>query len=105
MKKPELFIKLYNRNRFYYRVNFDINFDKISDKWVYNHVDLPYGNPTYDRIVNALISYKYPADKMQAVINNYLLEPDNESHKNDFIVMQDWRKFAKEYAKEIMTNF
>lgn len=60
------------------------------------------GELTYDNIVNAIISYKYPVDRMQAIINNYLLDNDDENAINEFNQMQDWRKYAKSYAKELI---
>ena len=35
----------------------------------------------YGGIIDALINYKYPIDRMQAIINNYLLDPNDESMK------------------------
>lgn len=60
------------------------------------------GELNYDNIVNALISIKYPTDKMQAIINNYLLDPDDPNVVDEFNEMQDWRKFSKSYAKELL---
>ena len=59
----------------------------------------------YAGIVDALISYKYPIDKMQAIINNYLLDPNDESINQEFIEMQNWRSESKQIAKEILEKF
>lgn len=61
---------------------------------------------SYDSIVSAIVSAAYPADKMQAIINNHLLEGDDESseHEAEFKAMQGWRKHAKEIAKEVVEN-
>nr|DAG40139.1 MAG TPA: hypothetical protein [Caudoviricetes sp.] len=59
----------------------------------------------YDTIVNAIISAAYPADKMQAIINNHLLESDNTEHEQEFAEMQEWRKTAKSVAKEAMAYY
>ena len=59
----------------------------------------------YDTIVNAIISAAYPADKMQAIINNHLLESDNAEHEQEFAEMQEWRKTAKSVAKEAMAYY
>ena len=59
----------------------------------------------YGGIIDALINYKYPTDKMQAIINNYLLDPNNESANQEFIEMQKWRSESKEIAKEILEKF
>lgn len=60
------------------------------------------GELTYDKIASAIISAKYPADKMQAIINNYLLDSENQNAIEEFNQMQNWRKYAKSYAKELI---
>ena len=59
----------------------------------------------YGGIIDALINYKYSTDKMQAIINNYLLEPSDESANQEFIEMQHWRSESKQIAKEILEKF
>ena len=59
----------------------------------------------YGGLVNKLVSYKYPNDRMQAIINNYLLDPNNESANQEFIEMQNWRSESKQIAKEILEKF
>lgn len=56
----------------------------------------------YDSICNAIISAAYPNDKMQAVINNYLLDSSDEAIVAEFNEMQDFRKQAKVWAKDIL---
>lgn len=58
---------------------------------------------TYDLLVSTIIKDKYSDDKMQAIINNYLLNDGDEEHEEKFNEMQEWRKHAKEIAKEIMS--
>lgn len=83
---------------------YDINFNivKEQDWYSYEQVKIPNGRFEYSGIVDALISYKYPNDKMQAVINNYLLEPENLEYVTVFNEMQAWRKEAKEIAKKAL---
>ena len=59
----------------------------------------------YGGLVNKLVSYKYTNDKMQAIINNYLLDSNDESVKQEFIEMQNWRSESKRIAKEILEKF
>lgn len=59
----------------------------------------------YAGLVNKLVSYKYPNDRMQAIINNYLLDPNDELANREFIEMQKWRSESKEIAKEILEKF
>jgi hypothetical protein len=41
---------------------------------------------------------------MTAVINNYLLDPEDEATKAEFIAMQECRKEAKEIANRILND-
>ena len=58
---------------------------------------------TRDRIVDAIITAEYPNDKMQAVVNNYLLNQKDAEHKAEFQAMQEWRAKAKNIANEILS--
>lgn len=56
----------------------------------------------YDSITNAIMSREYPNDKMQAIINNYLLDPSNKDTTKEFNDMQAFRKKAKDWAKDLL---
>lgn len=62
-----------------------------------------FGTRTYDGIVNAIVCDHYPADKMQAIINNHLLESESKEHEAEFAEMQAWRVKAKSVAKEVVS--
>lgn len=62
-----------------------------------------FGTRTYDGIVNAIVCDHYPADKMQAIINNHLLESESKEHEAEFTEMQAWRVKAKSVAKEVVS--
>lgn len=83
---------------------YDINFNivKEQDWYSYEQVKIPNGRFDYGGIVDTLVAYKYPNDKMQAVINNYLLDPYDSYAIDEFNKMQAWRKEAKEIAKEAL---
>ena len=83
-----------------YAVNIDIYYDNGIYEW--ERVEIPAGRFDYGGIIDALVTYKYPNDKMQAVINNYLLEPENEEYITAFSEMQAWRKEAKGIAKQAL---
>lgn len=85
----------------HYDININIEYDGASYKW--EQIHLNDGVWTYSGIVDALVQYKYPIDKMQAVINNYLLDPNDAYAIDEFNKMQAWRKEAKEIAKEALT--
>ena len=84
-----------------YAVNIDVIHN--IDEWEYDRVSIPAGKWDYAGVVDALIQYKYPIDKMQAVINNYLLDQEDAYAIDEFNKMQAWRKEAKEIAKEALT--
>lgn len=92
-------ISIHDKN---YIIN--INIEQLeSGDWKWEEVILP-SKPTYESITNAIITYKYPYDKMQAIINNYLLDSEDLNIKNEFNEMQNWRKYAKNYAKQILNE-
>mgnify|MGYP001199718218 CR=1 FL=1 len=68
-----------------------------------------------DKVIDAIVSAAYPADKMQAIINNHLFNlssiadsqslDDNEvEHENEYLAMQEWRKKAKQIAQEVLAR-
>lgn len=83
-----------------YAVNIDIYYDNGIYEW--ERVEIPAGRFDYGGIIDALVTFKYPIDKMQSVINNYLLEQDNADYVAEFNEMQAWRKEAKEIAKQAL---
>jgi hypothetical protein len=83
-----------------YDINIDVAHDGEMYKW--EQVSVPSEKWDYSGVVDALVSHKYPIDKMQAVINNYLLDPEDAYAIDEFNKMQAWRKKAKEIAKEAL---
>ena len=59
-----------------------------------------------DKVIDAIVTAAYPQDVMQAVVNNHLLdEADDEDYKGhlaEWTAMQQWRKQAKQVAKDVM---
>lgn len=58
----------------------------------------------YETLVSNLITIKYNSDKMQAIINNYLLDNDDELILQEFNEMQNYRKQCKIIAKQILES-
>lgn len=79
-----------------------IDVEKTAEGYSYREVVLHPDITNYDGIVSELITRKYPSDKMQAIINNYLADPSDEGILQEFNDMQAWRKEAKIIAKEIL---
>lgn len=55
-------------------------------------------NWDYDSIVSAIVNAHYPRDRMDAVVNNYLLAPSDPDIKAEFDEMQALRAKAKAIA-------
>lgn len=66
----------------------------------------------FDRgiLISSLIKANYPADRMDAIRNNYELVKDGtagdkaEEYTQEYLAMQDWRAYSKEFAKEIIDS-
>ena len=98
--KPPIVERYYMARVICYDININIKPTEGGYKW--EQVHLTEERWDYGGIIDALVTYKYPNDKMQAVINNYLLEPENEEYVKAFNEMQSWRKEAKEIAKQAL---
>lgn len=98
--KPEFIEKNIANGRILFDVNFNIIFN--GEMYEYETITMSYDKWNYAGVVDALVQYKYPIDKMQAVINNYLLDPNDEYAISEFNAMQAWRKEAKEIAKRAL---
>lgn len=59
----------------------------------------------YDDLVDEFIKLIYSDKQMFAIINNYLLDPSNETTLNEFNEMQAVRKEAKDLAKDILSRY
>ncbi len=68
--------------------------------------------PCYNRdiIISSLIKANYPADRMDAIRNNYELVRDGtagdkvEEYTQEYQRMQEWRAYSKQLAAEIMES-
>ena len=68
--------------------------------------------PCYDRdiTISSLIKANYPADRMDAIRNNYELVKDGmagdkaEEYTQEYLAMQNWRAYSKELSKEIIDS-
>lgn len=98
--KPDSFESYTISGILQYAINIDVVENKDGYRW--EQILVTKRNWEYGKIVDALISYKYPNDKMQAVINNYLLDPNDAYAIEEFNKMQAWRKEAKEIAKQAL---
>lgn len=63
--------------------------------------DRPICEEDYGIIVTAIIRAKYSADDVEAIQLNYM-ETKTTEHKNQFASLKEWRKVAKEKAREVL---
>lgn len=92
----------------------------------YEYISVEVFPLTYDNIVSAIIRGKYTADEMEAITNNmtatvgeflnvlvgegivkatkYLVDNIDSDKTKAFKEMQEWRRMAKDKAKEIINN-
>lgn len=97
--EPVVVMRLYGQNV----STINIMIERYEDggyKWL--SLQLPAAVWDYDSIVDKIITLYYPNDKMQAVINNYLLDPNDADALEEFNAMQEWRAAAKDYAHQLM---
>lgn len=87
-----------------YSINFNIEQLRENNEVYYRYrtVTLPPGEYSRDIVISSIIRQKYSDDKMQAIVNNYLLDPEDEENKQEFTEMQNYRKFAKNIADEFI---
>lgn len=90
-----------------YTINFqveELQGSELQDgrKYRYNTITLPVGQYDRDTVISALIRQKYRDDEMQAIINNYLLDQDDKEAVEEFNMMQEYRKFAKNLADKFL---
>jgi hypothetical protein len=87
-----------------YTIAFDVQ--KSSDEtnlgYSWSEVTFGAGVPSYSEIVAAIIRSRYDDDRMQALINNHLLDDGDAEHEAEWDAMQKWRAEAKQKAKEIL---
>lgn len=98
--KPEMVVS--NAGRSYYVV-VNLGSKQIDDD-TYELVStslLMRTEPTYDTLVSALIRKNYNADKMEAIINNYLADSNDEVSKQEFDDMQAYRQEVKDFCKAV----
>lgn len=67
-------------------------------------VEFKPGKPTYGDVVNAIVSRIYPNPDMQAIQNNYLLDPQDPVAQDEFTAMQKVRAQAKAIAKNALQS-
>ena len=82
-------------------INYEVK-ELAEGGYEFNSIALPPAVWDYGIIVDRLIKEHYPNGQMEAILNNYLLDPSDEQSKAKFNEMQEYRNYAKELAKQAM---
>lgn len=91
--------------------------ETTATKTVYEAYSVRVSQPiSRESIISTIVEAAYPQDKMQAIVNNHLvnlattqdggtLDEDDEEHEAEYKAMQEWRTLAKQTAKEVMEAY
>lgn len=71
------------------------------DEVEYNHKEA-LQESDYGPMVSAIIRSEYSEDAVEAIVNNYLADPDG--HTEEFQQLQEWRAKAKQAARTIIDD-
>lgn len=67
----------------------------------YNHKE-DLSPSDFGSMVSCIIRGKYSEDDVEAILNNYLADPENERYVAEFNRLQSWRNEAKERTRSIL---
>ena len=73
-------------------------------RYKFHQVTLPPSEHTYEHIVSAVFNEIYSNDQFQAIIANHLLDPEDEEKEAEYQQLQEFRRAAKQYAKEVLAE-
>jgi hypothetical protein len=80
----------------------NVGITEVEGGYEWESVTLPNGRWGRSLIINALVEAHYPADKVQAIINNFLGDMFNAGYLSEYRALQEWRDAAKLYASIAM---
>ena len=80
----------------------NVGITEVEGGYEWESVTLPNGRWGRSLIINALVEAHYPADKVQAIINNFLGDMFNAGYLSEYRALQEWRDTAKLYASIAM---
>ena len=55
--------------------------------------------PVYGTLVTKEVRKEYSQDQVEAIINNYLADPNDETYVKEFKALQEYRKLCKAKAR------
>lgn len=94
---PKKVTKRFGRSSMYY---IPYNITEVDGTYEYQYVPLNPDNYNYGGLVDAIIGTKYNLSNCIAIIMNYVGDPSNETYKDEFTALQEWRMTAKIEARK-----
>lgn len=90
------------KRKFNDRIFMDVPYIISEENGVYTWTYLTLSDYDYNyrSLVNSIINTKYDISESFAILLNYLDQPEKEEYAAEYKAFQDWRKHAKQYAKE-----
>lgn len=68
--------------------------------YTYRYLLIKDSEYTYGKLVDIIIGFTFSLRETLAIMNNYMLDPNNPKYKAEFDELQNIRKAAKDYAKK-----
>lgn len=87
-----------------YREDMPDDMPEFMRRYRFHQVTLPIGRLDYGSIVSAVFNEVYSNNQFQAIMANHALDPEDEEHETEFRQMQEFRKLAKQYAKDVLAE-
>lgn len=98
-EKPNLVFRELEVGQYRYRIRL-VEEDGENYRWC--EAILPRNVWNRGAIISALIRLRYSSDEVEAIMNNVLNDPLDESRMAEYKALQEWRMKAKEYALELL---
>lgn len=76
----------------------------VLPKFAVNNIHNADDTTKYNVLISHIIKAYYDDNMMTAVLNNYLLDPNDSAHLKEFNAMQKVRRLAKDTAKKIVED-
>jgi len=89
-------------------INVIVRINAVEDRTFITYDECKFTIVNKDVLASSIIKANYSQDKMDAIRNNYELVRDGtagdktQEYTDEYLAMQEWRRYAKELASEIM---
>jgi len=73
----------------------------VRTDWLYDVTWLEPDDKTRGSLISAVVRSRFSADEVEAILNNFLANPDDEVRKQEFDALQQWRVEAKRMVDQV----